>query len=307
MILLSGLRRDPPLLMVYEALLELGAPALLLEQDRVAETTLELLIDGHVGGELLYYEQSFPLPDFTALYLRPHDAHTFIPSDAEDRESLLTRSRENDDILLSWAELTPELVLNRPESMASNASKPFQTQLIQEAGFLIPDTLVTTDPDAVQEFAREHESLIYKSVSGIRSIVSRFKPEDLSRLELLRWCPTQFQEYIPGADFRVHVIGKVLFATQIVSTADDYRYAHRQGLEARVEAVTLPEELRERCFLLAEHLKLTVAGIDLRQTPDGCWYCFEVNPSPGFSYYEKAAGQPIAAAIATLLASTLRG
>jgi hypothetical protein len=30
-------------------------------------------------------------------------------------------------------------------------------------------------------------------------------------------------------------------------------------------------------------------------------YCFEVNPSPGFSYYEANAGQPISTAVAEYL------
>ncbi len=51
---------------------------------------------------------------------------------------------------------------------------------------------------------------------------------------------------------------------------------------------------------------LLVAGIDLRLTPDDEWYCFEVNPSPGFTFYEDAGGQPIAAAIAGLLRSAIR-
>jgi D-alanine-D-alanine ligase-like ATP-grasp enzyme len=48
-------------------------------------------------------------------------------------------------------------------------------------------------------------------------------------------------------------------------------------------------------------LRLPVAGIDLRRTPQGEWYCFEVNPSPAFAYYEAATHQPIAEAIAGLL------
>ncbi|MFC7543867.1 hypothetical protein ACFQU2_36610 [Siccirubricoccus deserti] len=46
-----------------------------------------------------------------------------------------------------------------------------------------------------------------------------------------------------------------------------------------------------------------MAGIDLKRRRDGSWVCFEVNPSPGFSWFEAATGQPIAAAIAALLAS----
>jgi D-alanine-D-alanine ligase-like ATP-grasp enzyme len=52
---------------------------------------------------------------------------------------------------------------------------------------------------------------------------------------------------------------------------------------------------------------LLVAGIDLRRTPAGEWYCFEVNPSPAFTFYQDASRPPIAEAIARLLASADRG
>jgi glutathione synthase/RimK-type ligase-like ATP-grasp enzyme len=48
-------------------------------------------------------------------------------------------------------------------------------------------------------------------------------------------------------------------------------------------------------------MRLVVAGIDLRRTPEGRWVCFEVNPSPAFVYYEEATGQPIGDAIAQWL------
>jgi glutathione synthase/RimK-type ligase-like ATP-grasp enzyme len=48
-------------------------------------------------------------------------------------------------------------------------------------------------------------------------------------------------------------------------------------------------------------MDLLFTGIDLKLTPDGEYYCFEVNPSPGFVYYERYTGQPISAALADLL------
>ena len=57
-------------------------------------------------------------------------------------------------------------------------------------------------------------------------------------------------------------------------------------------------DLARRCVSLAHALELPLAGIDLRITPTGRVVCFEVNPSPAFSYYESHTGQPIAAAIA---------
>ena len=66
------------------------------------------------------------------------------------------------------------------------------------------------------------------AASGIRSIVSRLTPADHDRLEDIQWCPTQFQQYIRGVDYRVHVVGDAVFACEMVADADDYRYAARQ-------------------------------------------------------------------------------
>jgi hypothetical protein len=43
----------------------------------------------------------------------------------------------------------------------------------------------------------------------------------------------------------------------------------------------------------------------LKITPDNQVYCFEVNPSPAFSYYEEHTQQPIAYAVARYLAGKL--
>jgi hypothetical protein len=46
---------------------------------------------------------------------------------------------------------------------------------------------------------------------------------------------------------------------------------------------------------------LLFGGIDFRCTPDDEWVCLEVNPSPGFTFFEAGTGQPIAAAAAEML------
>ena len=69
-----------------------------------------------------------------------------------------------------------------------------------------------------------------------------------------------------------------------------------------LRAGLLPIDVAERCFALARALGLHLAGLDLRRTPDGEWFCFEVNPSPCFTYYEHHTGHPIAATLAAFLA-----
>lgn len=75
----------------------------------------------------------------------------------------------------------------------------------------------------------------------------------------------------------------------------------RQGTDISVEPSTMPKQWAERCRTLAAAMGFFVAGIDLRLTPEGTWYCFEVNPSPAFTYYDRH-DQGIAQAVARVLA-----
>jgi glutathione synthase/RimK-type ligase-like ATP-grasp enzyme len=120
-------------------------------------------------------------------------------------------------------------------------------------------------------------------------------------LPLLRHGPAQFQAFIPGTNVRVHTVGDELFATRVHSEVVDYRYAGREGGEVVMEPMTLPPAVAEACRQVARRLDLLLAGIDLKETPEGEYYCFEVNPCPGFLYYEKHTGQPISLALAELL------
>ncbi len=68
-----------------------------------------------------------------------------------------------------------------------------------------------------------------------------------------------------------------------------------------MRTVTLPDACLARCRQLAGATRLPFVGVDLRRTPDGRWYCFEVNPSPAFTFYDSGATNLIACAVARLL------
>jgi glutathione synthase/RimK-type ligase-like ATP-grasp enzyme len=176
--------------------------------------------------------------------------------------------------------------------------------LIRECGLAVPRTLVTNDPDEARRFYYEcNGDAIFKSLSGVRSIVRRIGAEHLPRFPLLRHGPAQFQELIRGDDIRVHTVGDRLFASLVRSDAVDYRYAGRDGFEVEMSSFELPPPIAEACIRVARKLDLMLSGIDLKVTPDGKYYCFEVNPSPAFIYYEQGSGQPISTALAELLLS----
>jgi glutathione synthase/RimK-type ligase-like ATP-grasp enzyme len=302
-ILLWGPRTDSPLLAVEAALARRGAPSFFLDQACVQETETELRLDnGVVSGRISLGDACCRLEDITAAYPRATLGRRLIAHLQDD--TLATHADRLDAEINDLLDLIRATVINPAAASASNGSKPYQLALIARHGFAVPDTLVTTDPAQVAALRAQHQQIIYKSMSGVRSIVSRFSDGHAARLEDIAWCPTQFQAYVPGRDYRVHLVGERLFVCEIVSEADDYRYAHRQDEPVSLVESRIPDFIAQRCRSLGAALGLSLAGIDLRLTPDGDWYCFEVNPSPAFTYYEDEAGLPIADAVAELLLRT---
>lgn len=302
MILLWGLLTDSPLRVVHEAIKSLKAPVVFFNQLDTFDTEMELSVGSTISGFLQTPKQNVELENVTAIYLRPHDIRRLAQiTKIDTNNQQYYRAINVEDMLLSWTEITKAIVINKTSAMATNSSKPYQSALIQTQGFKTPETLITTCPDSAIEFWQKHNTVIYKSISGVRSIVSRLTPEHKERIKNVCWCPTQFQKYISGVDYRVHVVKDKVFACEIESEVDDYRYASRQGSSTKIRPYILPDDVADKCLGLALSLNLTVAGIDLRRTNDGTWYCFEVNPSPGFTYYQQATNQPIAESIAELL------
>ena len=313
MILIAGIAEEGPTARVISAVEAIAANHRVFDQRSAAEASIEVEIadgarGGALGGTLTIGAEPIRLADVRGVFLRLMDDNHLpgmaaLAPDAPERR----HCRRLHELLLQFAEIAPGRVLNRPNAMGSNQSKPFQAHAIRASGFDIPETLITNEPDVARTFIEriweEGEGVVYKSVSGIRSIVQRFEPQDLARLDRIRWCPTQFQRQVAGTDIRVHVIGQTALAAAIASDATDYRYAARQvGVEPTITAIGLDTATRVRCVQLARRLDLPLAGIDLRCTPGGRYVCFEVNPSPAFNFYEQRAGLPIAAAIARYLA-----
>lgn len=242
------------------------------------------------------------LEEVTSVFVRFVGPEARRGTDDVTLEQMQALYLECDAGLLALIESLSCLVINRVGGGLSNSSKVYQSMLIRGCGLKTPGTLVTTDPLAARAFFDAYDGqVIYKSLSGVRSIIRRLDDESLARLPLLKNGPTQFQEYVPGDDLRVHTVGDRLFTTRVRSRSVDYRYASDDGEEVEMDAADLPGHIADACRRLARQLDLTLSGIDLRKTPSGEYYCFEVNPCPGFLYYEKHSRLPISLALADLL------
>lgn len=292
---------EGPCELLVQALRALGGPVLLLDALRGEPTDVAWALDpdGRLSGTVGSDGGAVPLAALQGLYLRPGDPRRRPPGDDAARHA---RRQAWAQGWVDVGELTPARVANRLSAMNSNASKPLQSQVLAACGFAVPPMLLSNEPQEVLDFEARHGALIFKSASGVRSIVRPLDEQARQRLHQVSHTPVLFQKRLSGTNVRVHVVGDALFATEIDSDGLDYRYAGREGARTTLRATTLPPDVQACCRRAARCLGLPFAGLDLMLADDGQVYCFEANPSPGYSYYEDATGQPISAALARWLA-----
>jgi glutathione synthase/RimK-type ligase-like ATP-grasp enzyme len=194
-------------------------------------------------------------------------------------------------------------VMNPPANAFSNYSKAYQVGLLSEAGFDIPRTLVTNVPERARAFWEECQGeVIFKGVSNVTTLAQVLTPQLLPRLQFLPHSPTLFQEFIRGADYRVHVIGDDVFVTRLSAQNVDYRRSLlAKDVDVKVESAELPPRLIERCIAVTRKLGLILSGIDFKEDASGRHVALELNPYPQFTFYEGRSGQPITRAIVAYL------
>ena len=304
MVLICGVAGDGPIELVADALEQMDTPFMILSPRRMEDLSFYYeIVNGYAEGEIACGGKSALLSEITGVYYRMVDfsvtpEYKHLPTNSMQYQQF----RNNLEAVNHWINIADCKVLNQAEPMKSNSSKLYQMLLIKRTGLRIPDSFITNNTDSLQRHQSECGALIYKSCSGVRSIVSELKWDQ--SISLIENCPTLFQKKLEGTNYRVHVVGEKIFATKITSTAIDYRYAAKENKRTKLENVNLPLEIAQKCILLSKYLNLPLAGIDLMHTTNSDqWYCFEVNPSPGFSYYENYTGQPIADAIAEYLST----
>jgi glutathione synthase/RimK-type ligase-like ATP-grasp enzyme len=305
-ILLSSILSDQVTELMAARLTDMGLPFALLDlRDLPAGGKLTWRRDGAaVYGQLDVGGRTLRVEEISGVFARYVSWKSERPGLRDDDAAAADCEMQYSVMTLLDTLRVP--VLTRPSACISNDSKIYQQAVIRRSGFCTPRTLATTCPAAVRDFYDACAgNVIFKSTSGTRSIVTKLDKRQMTRLRHVTTCPSVFQEYVYGIDLRVHVVGTSLFVTEIASDATDYRYAQQTGSSAVLRKSKLPDDVAAGCLKLAQAFGLLLAGIDLRRSPEGRFYCFEVNPTPGFLFYERATGQPVSEAIAQFLAGNL--
>jgi hypothetical protein len=187
--------------------------------------------------------------------------------------------------------------------------KPAQLLLAQQCGFRTPETIVSNDPAAIEEFLNaQGGTCIYKPLTWFYEPPDRIlftNPADAEFVRghsgSVRRAPGIYQPRIAKAfELRITVVGEKAFAARIESQASsetqlDWR---RRQLELSYSEYELGGAFRERLFGLHRSLRLVYGAYDFIVTPEGEEVFLEVNPAGQWLWIEEKTGCPISEAVA---------
>jgi MvdC family ATP-grasp ribosomal peptide maturase len=229
------------------------------------------------------------------------------------RQSCITESLEVLEIFLRVFDNVRWI--DDPARVRKAEDKLYQLRTAQSVGLATPRTLISNDPQKVQDFyhslggniAAKMITPLTVSMDGKTPFVhtSRVKPEDLEHLDTLRHSPMVFQEYIPKEyELRIIYVDGELFTGALHwetpgEAPVDWRSTDQQVLEW--EHLNLPETLADKIKSLMKKLGLYFGALDVILTPGGEYVFLEVNPAGEWGMLERDLGLTISDAIANAL------
>jgi glutathione synthase/RimK-type ligase-like ATP-grasp enzyme len=197
--------------------------------------------------------------------------------------------------------------VNSLDSRALSNRKPLQLSIAVECGLKIPETLVSNDSSAVQEFYGMHASngeVIVKPFLGatwVGETKSHFyttaivTADDLNDPESIRLCPAIYQKRIEKQyEIRLTIMGRSWFAarlnSQVTPSASlDWRISPSAYMD--ITRIDVPSAILDRCFELMHRLGIVFGCFDFAVTRDNEYVFFEVNEMGQFLWVEEHAPQ----------------
>lgn len=180
----------------------------------------------------------------------------------------------------------PDLVwVNHPDSNERARHKPSQLLVARECGFLVPDTLISNDPERIQHFRSNHPDWVQKPFHQ----GDEFIPLGNGMIHQ--------QQILKHSDIRLTAVGGKLFPCRITSSRLDWRGDD----SALYEPVSAPREIVKSVYAFMEAYGLYYGAFDFAASQQGPWYFLECNPNGQFGWVERKAGLSISLALANLL------
>ncbi|MEU6916388.1 ATP-grasp ribosomal peptide maturase [Streptomyces olindensis] len=257
-----------------------------------------------VAGTLSTPSRSADLSGIRSLYYRRPSGFTFPHLDQQDARFAIAQARYGLGGIL--ASLPGCRYVNHPHRVGDAEFKPSGLAAAAAAGFRLPRTVITSDPDTARSFVKQYRPVIYKPLSaplyridGVSCTVevAEVRADDID--EAVSGTAHLFQQRVDKvADVRVTVIGDQVFAVRIDSDLLDWRTDYGR---LRYSVAQPPPGVTEALHAYLAHFGLAFGAFDFAVDGQGQWWFLECNPSGQWYWLEPETGLPMLAAMADLL------
>jgi glutathione synthase/RimK-type ligase-like ATP-grasp enzyme len=229
------------------------------------------------------------------------------------------QSESKRTLMWLWDILREKFWVNHPRNNVPAGSKLYQNEIAKKNGIKIPDSLITNEPKEAERFIKKYRIVAIKPISGgfikrgnkFKYIYTNVITQENARdIELVKYCPTLLQEYIPkNFELRITVIGNEIFACKIDSqksekTKYDWRRYDNENVPHTL--FELPRRIKSFCFEIVNHFDLNFGAIDMIVTPNNEYVFLELNPNGQWGWIENLAGIPISEAVIKTLTEMIK-
>lgn len=195
---------------------------------------------------------------------------------------------------------------NHPSANAVASRKLTQLHHAKRLGLIVPETVLTQDPEAVRSLWEKHQGgVVIKPINsgfieredGRLGLIytNNLQEHHLAAEDLIRACPVLYQEKVDkGHDVRVTWVDGQISAVSMRNPRTREIDIRRENM-AHVEygALEVPKIVETGIRALMAHFGLRFAALDFGVKPSGEWVFFEINPNGQWAWLDLAGGMDL--------------
>lgn len=245
-------------------------------------------------------------------------------NDTEDDENEAFRKRESltfQNAILGYAShKQPLRWVNNLKDMGQAENKLLQLEIAQRHGVPIPDTLFSSHPVDIRNFAQHHSKIVIKPYSpymwhytkeervavAFASIAHAEQIQTVDDADL-SYCPAIYQSLVEkNADWRVVAMGEHFFAYRITQNNKqdvDYRSViSTAGGGVTYTPVPFPDRLAIQVRHMMRDMNVQFASMDFAEDKDGKLVFLDLNPGGNWLFLDSAGPRSLLQAFCCYLA-----
>lgn len=271
---------------------------------------LSISYDNHSTPHLQLFEtegKEINLSEFTSVWWRRPQPFNLSIEVTDSISKHFALNECHSTINGAWKLLNAKW-MNPPIEDEVASRKAYQLMVAKSVGLIIPETLITNNPEHAKFFIKKNsdEGTIYKSFTATEEAwreTRLIKEDELTKLNNVKYAPVIFQKYISSvADLRITIVDDKIFPAAIYISQTSYQVDFRMTYStSNIVVHKLPQEIEEKLLYFMRRLHLIYGAIDMRLTPDGRYIFLEVNTAGQWLFMEEPTGLPITKSISDWL------